>query len=247
MKKLSEMNMSKKMNKNYVLYMMAGIGSRFNADKPKQFVMVKGKPVFLHFLNAIERFSLVTGVIIVCQKDWINFTEELVKQCGLSKVIDIVPGGDTRSQSVKNGLYRLKQFANNDDIVLIHDASHPFIDKERTVQLIEEIELSGAGSLANYVLDTAYIKDGDNKLQANIDRKTIAIGASPEGFKFGLLYKIFSSSSDEYLNSRTSLGALMADNNIKMTFVETKYPPIKITYQTDLKIYEELFDYLNGD
>ena len=237
--------MKKEMKKNYVLYMMAGIGSRFNANKPKQFVMVKGKPVFLHFLFAIECFSSINGVIIVCQKDWIDYAKKLVEQHGLSKVIEIVPGGNTRSQSVKNGLACLKKYANDEDVVLIHDATHPFIDKEQTIKLIEEINVSGAGSLANYVFDTAYIKDENNKLQSNIDRKTIAIGASPEGFRFGLLYNIFNSSSDQYLNSRTSIGALMADYNIKMAFIETKYPSIKITYPNDLKIYEELFDFLN--
>lgn len=228
---------------NYVLFMMGGVGSRFNADKPKQFLDVKGKPVYIRFLETIDNFDLVKGVIIVCQKDWVDYVKKDVIKLSLKKVMEIVPGGSTRSQSVKNGLISLKQYANDNDVVLIHDATHPFIDKKQTTQLVKEINITGAGSLANFVFDTAYVKDGENHLVQNIDRKTLAIGASPEGFKFGIIYKIYVNSSNEYLNNMTSSGALMADHNVKMVFVETKYPPIKITYPIDLKIYESLIDF----
>ena len=163
----------------------------------------------------------------------------------LSKIINIVSGGSTRSQSVKNGLTCLKQYASDEDVVLIHDATHPFIDKKQTIKLVDEINRNKAASLANFVFDTAYIKDANNQLESNIDRKSLAIGASPEGFKFGLIYKIYISSSDEYLNSMTSSGALMADHNIKMSFIETKFPALKITYPEDLDVYKALLDYLN--
>ena len=233
--------------KVFILYMMGGVGSRFNADRPKQFVDVKGKPVFLRFLETIQDFKQIDGVMIACQKDWIGYVKQIIAEEKLFKVIDVVQGGSTRSQSVKNGLVNLKKYANDDDVVLVHDATHPFIDKTKTIELIKRIKERGAGSLANFVFDTAYVKDFNNNLIANIDRKTLAIGASPEGFKFGLIYKIFSSSTDEYLNSMTSTGALMADNNIQMVFVETKFPALKITYQEDLIIYESLVDLLNGE
>lgn len=226
---------------------MGGIGSRFNANRPKQFLDVKGKPVFLRFLETIQKIDFIDGVVVVCQKDWIEHTRKLLKLAKITKLIGIVPGGHTRSQSVKNGLFFLRAIAASKDIVLIHDATHPFIDKNKTMELINVINKFGAGSLANFVFDTVYIKNEENLLISNVDRKTIAIGASPEGFKFGLVYKIFSLSSDEYLDSMTSIGALMADNNIDMVFVETKYPAIKITYPEDLKIYEALIDLLNGD
>lgn len=226
---------------------MGGVGSRFKADKPKQFLNIKGKPVFLRFLEIIQNFDDIEKVVIVCQKDWIEYTKNLISKKDLNKVIDVIPGGDTRSQSVKNGLIRLKRIANSEDIVLIHDATHPFIDKPKTIELIKKITQFGAGSLANFVFDTAYIKNDENVLVSNIDRKTIAIGASPEGFKFGLIYNIFSSSSDEYLNNMTSTGALMADNNIDMVFIETKLPALKITYPEDLKIYKYLIGFFNGD
>ena len=232
---------------NYFLYMMGGIGSRFNADKPKQFLDVRGKPVYLRFLETVESFDLIDGVVIVCQKDWIYFVKKDIERLGLKKILSIVPGGSSRSLSVKNGLLCLKQFANNDDVVLIHDATHPFIDKKQTVKLVEEIQKKGAGSLANFVFDTAYIKGDDNRLAKNIDRRTLAIGASPEGFKFGLIYSIYVNSSDEYLSNMTSSGALMADNNVKMVFVETKYPSIKITYPIDLKVYESLLDFFENN
>jgi len=233
--------------KAFVVYMMGGIGSRFNADKPKQFVNVKGKPVFLRFLETIQGFEYVDGIIVVCQKDWIDFVKQIIEKEKLLKVISVVPGGSTRSQSVKNGLFYLRKIANDNDVVLIHDATHPFIDKIKTIELIEKIKEYGAGSLANYVFDTAYIKDSEGRLLSNIDRKTLAIGASPEGFRFGLIYNIFSSSTDKYLDSMTSTGALMADNNIQMVFVETKFPALKITYPDDLKTYEYLIDLLNGE
>lgn len=229
------------MNKNYFLLMMGGVGSRFGADCPKQFVEINGKPIFSYILEKLNNNNLVSGVVVVCHESWVKFVKDY---CGtkLTKVISVVQGGDCRSKSVFNGLKELRKIAKDDDVVLIHDATHPHLDETKLPELIEKVHEVGAATMCSCIYDTCYVKDEENIINKVIDRKTLAVGASPECFRFGLIYSIYDEATEEELERMTSAGATFLSEGLKMATVESKLLNLKITYQDDMDLFKVLVD-----
>ena len=230
-------------SKTHVLFMMGGSGTRFGSNLPKQFVRINNTPIFIFPLLKYEKMDTISSITIACNKLFVEDTIQYCKDYNLTKVKVVTKGGDTRSESVKNGLAEIKRFADGEDVILIHDATHPFVDIDCTNRLIKEIEACGAGSLVNFIFDTAYIKDENDFLVETIDRKKLAVGASPEGFLFKYLDNIYSNTPKEQLEMMTSAGALALHFGIKMKVIEINLLNLKITYPRDMELYQLLIDY----
>lgn len=229
------------MSRNYFLLMMGGVGSRFGADRPKQFIEVKGKPVFSYILNELDKTKLVSGIVVVCHESWVDYVKKYAKK-RYKKLINVVAGGDCRSKSVFNGLKELAKIAKKNDNVLIHDATHPHIDKEKLEELIGKVNEFGAATMSTSIYDTCYIKDSDGFISKVIDRKTLAVGASPECFKFGLIYPIYNEATEEELQQMTSAGATLLSRDHKMALVDSDLLNLKITYKKDMDLFKLLVD-----
>ena len=114
---------------SYLLLMMGGSGTRFGADIPKQFVKVSDKPIFSYIVEKYEKSKLLDGMVIVCHSDWVDYTNCWVSDLQLNIPFEVVAGGSCRSESVKNGLAAVSRYAKDNDVVLIHDATHPYVVK----------------------------------------------------------------------------------------------------------------------
>lgn len=226
---------------NHVLLMMGGSGTRFGADIPKQFVEVEGQPVFSYVMDKYDRFNKVDSIVMVCKESWVSYADEWARKLRIAKYAGTVAGGDTRSESVRNGLRKLATFAKEDDVVLIHDATHPYLDEGSTALAIRATEKYGAATLGRKQFDTVYRTDDDENLTAVIPREQVVSGASPELFKFGPIYRIYEEASVEELENFTSAGAIALANNIPMKVVPTDFVNLKITYRHDMELFERLF------
>lgn len=226
---------------NILLMMMGGNGSRFGADRPKQFTMIQDKPLFLGILEKYCRMPEIDRIVVVSHVDW---AEKVRDWCSnLSVPYVVTEGGTNRSQSVRNGLRAAAAFASSDDVVLIHDATHPYVDREGTLQVIERTKEEGAATLANFNYDTVYRIDDSGHIAEVIPRTHIVNGASPEAFRFGIIYGVYQNASEEELERMTSAGAIALSNDIPMAFVQTDILNLKITYQRDMQLYRILMNH----
>lgn len=230
------------MSKNILLLMMGGSGTRFGADIPKQFVEVSGKPVFSYIVEKYGRNSLIDAMVIVCHKDWLGFTEEHVKALDPLFPFTVTAGGASRSESVRCGLTAAAQYASDEDVVLIHDATHPYVDEENLPLLIAATKRHGGATMGQCQYDTVYGLDPEtNLLNQVIPRQTVVSGASPEAFVFGKIYSIYTSTSIEELETFTSAGALALAHEIPMEVIPTNLINLKITYKHDMEVFKKLF------
>ena len=226
---------------NHCLLMMGGVGSRFGADRPKQYVEIDGKPIFIYILQKLVDTSCIDDVVIVSHFEWIDFVNEKIATfINTSKNILITSGGDTRSESVKNGLKALNEFSLSDDVVLIHDATHPYVDVDGTEKVVEAVKKYGGATLGACQYDTCYRMDENNFIEEVIPRQLLVSGASPEAFKFQLIYDIYMNASKEELDVMTSAGAIALAHNIKMAVVSSNVLNLKITYKSDMELFEKL-------
>ena len=228
---------------NIVLLMMAGSGVRFGADIPKQFIKINEKPIFSYILKGYDDCEDVDAIVAVTHKDWIDYVYEWGEKLGAKKLHSVVAGGDTRSESVKNGLKEVHTFGSADDVIMIHDATHPYVDRNALGKIIDAVHKYGGATLGQRQYDTVYQMDRDtHMLEKVVPREEIVSGASPEAFRFGDIYKIYMESSDEELASMTSAGAIALHYGIPMEVVETDLINLKITYKRDMEALNYLLE-----
>lgn len=226
---------------NHCLLMMGGVGSRFGADRPKQYIEVNSIPIFIYILKSLLKVHCIDDIVIVSHVSWIDFVEEqIAKFVETDKKITITAGGNTRSESVRNGLLALNSFSNSDDVVLIHDATHPYVDKEGTVKIIRAVKEYGGATLGACQYDTCYRMDDKQFIDEVIPRQYLVSGASPEAFSFGKIFEIYKNASEEELNSMTSAGAIALAHGIKMKVIPSNVLNLKITYPNDMEIFQQL-------
>lgn len=226
---------------NHVLLMMGGSGTRFGADIPKQFVEVEDQPVFSYVMDKYDRFNKIDSIVLVCHAKWVDYADEWAKRLKIAKYVETVAGGATRSESVRNGLRRLAKFASEDDVVLIHDATHPYLDEGSTAEAIQATQQYGAATLGRKQFDTVYRTDLEGNLREVVPREEIVSGASPELFKFGPIFRIYEQANEEDFERFTSAGAIALANNIPMKVIPTDFVNLKITYRHDMELFERLF------
>ena len=91
--------------KNIGLIIAGGVGARTHQDIPKQFINVHDKPVIVYTLEAFEHHPNIDAIEVVCLKGWHDIVYAYAKQFNITKLENIVDGGETGQDSIRNGLY----------------------------------------------------------------------------------------------------------------------------------------------
>ena len=116
--------------KTIAVILAGGIGSRIGGKLPKQFLIVNNKPVIVHTIVNFEKNSRVDGIVIVCEKNWIDYLKQMIEDFKITKIVDVIPGGETGHVSTSNAIFYLKEFLSPDDYVIIHDAARPILPQQ---------------------------------------------------------------------------------------------------------------------
>src|ERR1039457_5655324 len=96
--------------KAFALIPAAGMGKRMGASINKQYLQLDGLPIVARTISVFEESPLIEAIYLVIPADEIPYCREhVVASCGFRKVVEIVPGGRERQNSVMNGLYAMRQ------------------------------------------------------------------------------------------------------------------------------------------
>ncbi|MBR0507598.1 MAG: 2-C-methyl-D-erythritol 4-phosphate cytidylyltransferase [Clostridia bacterium] len=227
---------------NTLLLMMGGSGTRMGAARPKQYIEINGKPVFWYIVKGYASIAEIDHICIVSHADWVPYVRDSIRDIAFREAILVTPGGENRSQSIRNGLHAIEPFSQEEDVVMMHDATHPYVDREGTLEIIQAVKTYGGATLGARQYDTCYRMDEALMLTNVIPRQEIVSGASPEAFRYGDMKKIYFGASDEELASMTSAGAIALAHQIPMKVVPTKILNLKLTYPEDLELFRTLLD-----
>lgn len=225
---------------NILLLMMGGSGTRLGTDVPKQYLTIDGKPIFYYITKKYAILNDIDYICIVSHADWVDYVNKAIADILFHCPVTVVSGGDSRSVSVCNGLRAIEKFASAQDVVLIHDATHPYVDQEGTLAVIDAVKCVGGATLGARQYDTCYRVDKSGDLQQVIPRQELVVGASPEAFRFGDISRIYFDSSEEELAEMTSAGAIALAHGIQMKVIPANTLNLKITYPEDLKLFKLL-------
>ncbi|HEV7682808.1 MAG TPA: 2-C-methyl-D-erythritol 4-phosphate cytidylyltransferase [Pyrinomonadaceae bacterium] len=221
---------------NVAIIAAAGLGARMAGKRPKQFLELAGTPILIHTLKAFERCDVIHEIIIVLAAEETESFLDLVKAHGLRKIVAVVPGGDTRAESVLRGLQAVN--AEAAEIVVVHDGVRPFVSPEEISRTVAAANVAGAAILVSTPVDT--IKEvRDGAVGKTLDRSTIRNALTPQCFQYRLLVRAYEQAdvSDPGL---TDESALVERLGVKIVVVEGSARNIKITRPEDLLIGEAL-------
>ena len=227
--------------KTTAIVLAGGRGKRMNSAVPKQFLMIKDKPVLYYSLKAFED-SFIDSVILVTSEDDMEYCKkEIVDKYGFTKVVKIVAGGKERYHSVLNGI----KAASDCDYIFIHDGARPFVTQDMLARLLECVEESKACVAGMPVKDTIKIANEEGFIDTTPKRELVWMIQTPQVFDFALIKKAYLIlEKDEY--SLLQKGISITDDAMvvemllgeKVKLVEGSYQNIKITTPEDLAIAE---------
>ena len=222
---------------NSVIIVAAGSGTRFGAEKPKQFVEIFGKPLIVHTIERFESCSLIDEIILVLPAEEIENFQKTVEEFNFKKLVKIVAGGQTRAASVAKGLNAIDK--NLAEIVAVHDGARPLVSIEEITKTIEKAREIGAACLVAKVTDT--IKEVANgKIVGTIDRAKLRRALTPQAFQFEILQKAFAQS--DLNESATDECYLVEKLGFEIAIVEGGAQNIKITSPEDFILAESLLE-----
>ena len=159
----------------------AGASRRMGRDK--LFLELDGIPVVVRSLLALERTPSVSEVIVVTREELFGQYEQWKNDYRLEKLSRIVAGGETRQQSVLNGIRVVSEAS---DYLAIHDGARPLVDPEDIEQVIRDAERHGAATLGVPVKDTVKVVNSDGTIEATPDRSTLYLTQTPQVFRRSL-------------------------------------------------------------
>ena len=215
--------------KKTAIIVAGGTGQRMGTALPKQFLAIEGKSILLHTIGQFVTAFSDINFIIVLPADYIQEGQTLITASGLSQSFQFVAGGDTRFQSVKNGLAQ----ADSDAIVFVHDAVRclltPYLIQRCYQQAIEK------GSAIPAVSSTDTIRITEGTKHHVVDRANVMMIQTPQTFNAALLKKAF---EQAYQPAFTDEANVLEASGKEVYLIEGEYENIKITRPLDLAIAE---------
>lgn len=218
-----------------VLIPAAGRGVRFGGPTPKQYAQLLGKTVLAHSIDAVQRHSAVVGVTVALAADD-SYYNELVRP-SYPQVLT-VEGGDSRAQSVLNGLRDILQQDSGCDWVMVHDAARPCLKANCLGALLDQGLASDAGAiLACPVSDTLKQADDAGYISSTVDRSGMWAAQTPQLFPLRALIENLQAALSRGL-SPTDEAAAMESSGEHPFLVAGASTNIKITSADDLALAE---------
>ena len=209
----------------------AGSGSRLGAVRPKQFIELAGKSILLRSLEAFQYADEVDEILVSVAGTAVEHVRRLVEANRLNKVLHIVAGGPRRQDSVWNALQKLE--GSDVRVVLIHDAARPFVSAELIRSVCEAAETFGAAIPALPVTDTIKRVSPERFIDGTIDRSTLAMAQTPQGFRLDILLNAFRAAlKDSYTG--TDEASLLEHLGMRVKIIAGEKENMKITDPEDL-------------
>ena len=217
----------------YALLVAGGKGTRIKSSLPKQFIELVGKPILLHTIEAFISYSDNIKIILVLPEDDFPIWESICKKFNFSYPIVLQKGGETRFQSVKNGLGRIE----GEGLVAIHDGVRPLISSDIIGASFRLAAAHQSAVAAVRLKESIRMTDQDNTKA--MDRSKFRIIQTPQTFHLQLIKKAYEIKEDPSLTDDASV-AEKAGHIISL--FEGSYENIKITTSEDLVVAEALMN-----
>jgi 2-C-methyl-D-erythritol 4-phosphate cytidylyltransferase len=219
--------------KKYAVLVAGGSGSRMKSELPKQFILLKNKPLLVYTIESFIQADADINIILVLPEHHLETGKEIIAQYFNGKDIIITSGGATRFHSVKNGLMQIQE----EGIVLVHDAVRSMVSVDLIKRSLNEVLIKKAIIPAISSKDSVRLLDGEKN--KSISRDNVMLVQTPQTFFSHDLKQAFEA---EYNVSFTDEASVMEAAGFQIHIIAGDENNIKITHPIDLIIAEKILD-----
>lgn len=221
------------MAKFHALIPAAGFGSRMESQLPKQYLPLLGRPILHWALEVFLNHSRIDSVILVLSPEDDLWAKNALQH---PKLTVLNCGGETRAESVLNGLHASEDIA-SEDWILVHDAARPGLTAGMLNHLLDELaDDSVGGLLAIPVADTLKRADNAGRVANTESRENLWRAQTPQMFRYAILKEALIKASDAPTDEAQAVEAL----GYKPKLVTGQLRNMKVTYPQDLALLEAI-------
>ena len=223
------------------LIIAGGKGVRTNQDIPKQFINIDNIPILVYTLNAFQQHPEVDEILVVCIDGWHEILWAYARQFGISKLKQVIPGGSTGQESIRNGIMELKKHHDGEDIVLIHDGIRPNVSQEIISGCIAQCRLSGSAITVIPCAEAMLLRqDEGGSSKEVVDRECLARTQTPQAFPLKKLLWAHEEAEKRGITNSVATCTLMIELGEEVCFCAGSEKNVKITTVDDIEIFKAL-------
>lgn len=217
-----------------------GVGKRMGQEIPKQFIIIDGKPIIIYTLTSFQNHPQIDKILVVCKSGWEETMWAYIKEYNISKVEWVIAGGKTGQESINAGVQFLKQFVNNEDIIVIHDGIRPLVEEIVLSDVIVKCRKFGNAVSSLPYNEQIFIKKTEETTQKYIDRETLRRVATPQAYNYGKLIQSYDRAFKEGIGISESsyTNTMMVDLGETLHFALGSDKNIKLTTLDDLELFK---------
>lgn len=225
---------------NIALIIAGGRGNRMEQDIPKQFLNVYDKPVIIYTLEGFQRHPEIEGIAVVCLDGWEQVLRAYARQFGINKLQWVVSSGETVQESIRNGVFALRDVCGPEDTVVIHDGIRPMVDNHVLTDVLVK-----CGEYGNAVTSLPYNEQifvtGDGvSTTSYIPRNTLRRVSTPQAYRYGKLLWAYEKAFSEGIGIQGAayVNTLMTDLGERLYFAAGSEKNIKLTTKDDFELFK---------
>ena len=225
---------------NIALIIAGGSGERMNQDIPKQFLNVNDKPVIIYTLQAFQNHPNIDKIEVVCLDGWQEILRAYCKQFGITKLDNIVEGGKNGQDSIRNGLWDIKERYSGDSLVLIHDAIRPMVSEEIISDAIRVCKKYG-NAISVIPCAEAMLKT-ENGLSSNVQipRDNLKRTQTPQTFLLKDIVDAHVEALEKGITNSVASCTMYIELGRELYFSAGSEKNIKLTTPDDIDIFKSL-------
>lgn len=217
--------------KKAAILVAGGSGKRMGGSIPKQFMLLKGRPLLCWTIDVFRKYGATMPIIVVLPEAQIPIWKALCIGHGFHTEHRIVPGGEERFHSVRNGLAAV----DHDGVVAVHDGVRPLVSVELIARCFDSAEEHG--SAIPVVPISSSVREVIGEGSRAIDRTTLRAVQTPQCFRVELLRKAFELPYDPAFTDEATLVERIGE---QVRLVDGEERNLKVTTSTDLEFVQQL-------
>ncbi len=222
-----------------VIIPAAGLGTRMGRTAPekegisrKQFMLLSGSPILVHTIRKFVSAPSVAEIVVALRPDDMDWAHELIHKEGLQHIVRTVAGGESRQQSVENALASIGA---DMELVAVHDAVRPFVERDLIEKVIAEAAVSGAAIVGIVPVDTVK-QVHRTKVRATLPRERLILTQTPQVFRLDLLRQAFEKAREDVFIGTDESSLVERLEKVEVSVVLGNDRNIKITKPTDMEL-----------
>jgi 2-C-methyl-D-erythritol 4-phosphate cytidylyltransferase len=217
---------------NVGLIVAGGRGERFGRDGGKQLAPLAGRPMLAWALAAFEAATCIDTVVVTFAPDGVDALRGGLAGWGLAKVAAIVPGGDTRQESVRAGLDAVSADA---AFVIVHDGARPLVTPADIDACVAALKDADGAILGRPAIDTIKRVRPDGTVDETLDRRELWQAETPQAFVAATLRRAHQEALEKGL-AATDDAMLVEASGGTVRMVRASGPNLKVTLSEDLAL-----------